>query len=215
MILIILYRPHPDFWLESIFVAHQHTWILVCTDRSPPVSTYVIILLNILFSPRWFVQQKQYQPLSLQCWLACTLPCYFLLCLIKIYVTTSVELLPFQYTQQACNSRERIILLCIMKSIKKVVGQEIYLAQILLYTTKKNCFLQAPLRFIIREQTIIHQKMDFLNKIAEQYREKTIYSASVVVVSFVPIAKASHARVHWRSVTCSMYLTVDLRYCSM
>ena len=102
-----------------------------------------------------------------------------------------------------------------MKSIKKVVGQEIYLAQILLYTTKKNCFLQAPLRFIIREQTIIHQKMDFLNKIAE-YREKiTIYSASVVVVSFVPIAKASHARVHWRSVTCSMYLTVDLRYCSM
>ena len=68
--------------------------------------------------------------------------------------------------------------------------------------------------FIIRQHTtIIHQKMDFLNKIAE-YREKTIYRASVVV-SFVPIAKASHARVHWRSVTCSMYLTVDLRYCSM
>ena len=68
---------------------------------------------------------------------------------------------------------------------------------------------------IIRQHnTIIHQKMDFLNKIAEYREKKTIYRASVVV-SFVPIAKASHARVHWRSVTCSMYLTVDLRYCSM
>ena len=35
----------------------------------------------------------------------------FLLCLIKIYVTTSVELLPFQYTQQPCNSRERLLVL--------------------------------------------------------------------------------------------------------
>ena len=143
MLIILLYRLRPGCRLESFFLLkfqwNSH-WLLVCTDWSPAVSTYVIILLNILFSPRWFVQQK-YQPLSLQCWLACTFPCYFLLCLIKIYVTTSVELLPFLYTQQACNSRERIILLCIMKSIKKsVVGQELYLAQILLYTTKKNLF---------------------------------------------------------------------------
>ena len=87
-------------------------------------------------------------------------------------------------------------------------GVKKYLVQILLH--QKNMLATS---FIIRQHTtiIIHQKMDFLNKIAE-YREKTIYRASVVV-SFVPIAKASHARVHWRSVTC-MYLTVDLRYTS-
>ena len=147
--LIILLRP--GCRLESFFLLkfqwNSH-WLLVCTDWSPAVSTYVIILLNILFSPRWFVQQK-YQPLSLQCWLACTFPCYFLLCLIKIYVTTSVELLPFQYTQQACNSRERIILLCIMKSIKKVVQvKKYYLAQILLYTTKKSVYF-CKLHFVL------------------------------------------------------------------
>ena len=59
-----------------------------------------------------------------------------------------------------------------MKSIKKVERSiNIFGTNSIVYHQKICLFLQAPLRFIIWEQTIIHQKMDFLNKIAE-YKEK-------------------------------------------